>query len=79
MQIRWREHRDTAVMVILVIPREKISTVISSVNDRAESIREIRAILQSFEICFGKGIIIAVKRQPKVATFANEKLPGPLT
>src|ERR1700690_2935986 len=54
----WSHQADTAVAMFVVVPVEKVLAVGAGVLDRAETIGEVRSVLQGFELRLGVWIVI---------------------
>ena len=54
-----RRHVADATMVMaLVVPREELLTVGTSIFDTTETLREIRTVFEGFEMRLGEGLVI---------------------
>ena len=53
---------NTGMTMLFVIPVEKILTKYSGILNRAEPLRELRTILQCFELGFGVRVVVANMR-----------------
>mgnify|MGYP003425331205 CR=1 FL=1 len=60
------EHGDAAMAMLFVVPVEEELAKGSTVLDTAEVTRELRAVLEGFELGLGKRVVIADMR-PAVA------------
>ena len=53
-----RQHRDATVVVFVVVPVEEALAMGAAGFQRAESIRELRPVLQRFELAFRKRVVV---------------------
>ena len=58
MDIRRREHREAAVVVLEVVPVEEVLAEASSVLRGAEAVREVRPVLQRLELALRVRVVV---------------------
>lgn len=58
MEHIWCQQRDSAVMMFVVVPREKALAKSARIFDGSESVGELGPVLESLELAFGVGIVV---------------------
>ena len=59
VNVFWYHHADTRMVMAGVIPDEKVLAKSSAILDRSKGTWKLRAVLEGFELCLGKRIVIA--------------------
>lgn len=67
VDVGWRQGRDAAVLVLMVVPREERSAPVERVLERCEPTGVARVVLRGLEVAFGERVVVARVRAAEAA------------